>query len=92
MVALYLNFVRTIREMARNKSECSYSRGIEIQGLNLLRQGIFISFILVWDIFLEQRNAIHLESCHPINTLYTLTFTLYYMLKNNINHIYMRRV
>lgn len=78
-----------MREMARNKSECSYSRGIEIQGLNLLRQGsIFTSFILVWDIFLEQQNAIHLESCHPINTLYTLTFSLYCILKNNIKHIY----
>lgn len=51
-------------------SECGYCRGIEMQGLNLLRQGsIFTSLILVWDLFLEQRNTIHLESCHPINTL-----------------------
>lgn len=59
-------------------SEYRYCRGIEIQGLNLLRQGsIFTSFILVWDLFLEQQNTIHLESCHPINTPYTLNVSLF---------------
>lgn len=42
-------------------------------------RGIFTSFIFVWNLVLEQWNAIHLECCHPINTLHTLDFELYSM-------------
>lgn len=56
----------------------SRGRAMGMHRPKLLRhRGIFTSFILVWNLFLEQWNAIHLECCHPINTLHTLDLELY---------------
>lgn len=57
----------------QGEEESICCRGVRMQEHRLLRHGgIFTPLISVWNLFLEQRNAIHLECCHPINTLHTL--------------------